>query len=53
MGTEPGGVAVSPGGTRLNVANTVSGTVMVLALDRTNSVHGISVVATIPVGTEP
>jgi uncharacterized protein (TIGR03437 family) len=52
VGTEPNGVALSPDGTRVYVANTVSGTVTVLAADRVNSIYGSSV-ATIPVGTEP
>src|SRR5262245_51002369 len=52
VGTEPNGVAVSPDGTRIYVANTVSGTVSVLSVDRTASAYGLSVL-TIPVGTEP
>jgi YVTN family beta-propeller protein len=52
VGSEPNGVAVSPDGTRIYVANTVSGTVSVLAADRTNLAYGTGV-TTIPVGTEP
>ncbi|MBZ5622968.1 MAG: beta-propeller fold lactonase family protein [Acidobacteriia bacterium] len=52
VGTEPNGVAVSPDGTRIYVANTVSGTVTVLAADRTTSSYGTGAI-TIPVGTEP
>jgi uncharacterized protein (TIGR03437 family) len=52
VGTEPNGVALSPDGTRVYVANTVSGTVTVLAADRLNSIYG-SLITTIPVGTEP
>jgi uncharacterized protein (TIGR03437 family) len=52
VGTEPNGVALSPDGTRAYIANTVSGTVTVLAVDRT-SASIASTVATIPVGTEP
>jgi uncharacterized protein (TIGR03437 family) len=52
VGVEPNGVAVSPDGSRVYVANTVSGTVTVLAADRINSLYG-GAVATIAVGTEP
>src|SRR5438270_8629640 len=52
VGTEPNGVAVSPDGSRIYVANTVSGTVTVLSADRTTSTYGTGAV-TIPVGTEP
>ena len=52
VGIEPNGAAVSPDGSRVYIANTVSGTVTVLGADRTNSVYG-NTVATIPVGTEP
>ena len=52
VGTEPNGVALSPDGTRAYVANTASGTVSVLAVDRTTASIA-SVVTTIPVGTEP
>src|SRR5438270_12730462 len=53
VGTEPNGVAVSPDGSRIYVANTVSGTVSVLAADRLNSLYGTPVLNPIPVGTEP
>ena len=52
VGTEPNGVAVSPDGTRVYVANTVSGTITVLSVDRASSAYGLTVL-TIPVGTEP
>lgn len=52
VGIEPNGVAVSPDGTRIYVANTVSGTVSVLAADRSNLAYGAGI-TTIPVGTEP
>ncbi len=52
VGKEPNGVAVSPDGTRVYVANTVGGTVTVLAADRANTAYG-AIVTTIPVGTEP
>jgi len=52
VGTEPNGVAVSPDGSRIYVANTVSGTVTVLSANRTTSAYGTGAV-TIPVGTEP
>src|SRR5437016_6418427 len=52
VGTEPNGVAVSPDGSRIYVANTVSGTITVLAADRVNSAYGTPVLS-IPVGTEP
>src|SRR5437773_6592964 len=52
VGTEPNGVAISPDGSRIYVANTVSGTVSVLAADRVNSAYGTPVLS-IPVGTEP
>lgn len=52
VGVEPNGVAVSPDGSRIYVANTVTGTVTVLAADRVNAAYGASV-ATINVGTEP
>src|SRR5437016_1223152 len=53
VGTEPNGVAISPDGSRIYVANTVSGTVSVLAADRLNSLYGTPVLNPIPVGTEP
>ena len=52
VGREPNGVAVNPQGTRGYVANTVSGTVTVLALNRL-SAQPARVLADIPVGTEP
>lgn len=52
VGTEPNGVALSPDGTRAYVANTVSGTVTVLALSRSNPGYG-ALVTQVPVGTEP
>ncbi|MFN0165083.1 MAG: beta-propeller fold lactonase family protein [Bryobacteraceae bacterium] len=52
VGTEPNGVAVSPDGRRVYVANTVSGTVLVLSVDRTAGIYNTQV-ATIRVGTEP
>ena len=52
VGKEPNGVAISPDGTRAYVANTVDGTVTVLAIDR--SLASIAtVINTIKVGTEP
>ena len=52
VGTEPNSVALKPDGTRAYVANTVSGTVTVLDLDRFKPEFG-TVAATIQVGTEP
>lgn len=52
VGTEPNGVALSPDGTRAYVANTVSGTVTVLNLNRGATVYAVTV-ATVKVGTEP
>jgi uncharacterized protein (TIGR03437 family) len=52
VGEEPNGVAVSPDGSRVYVANTVSGTVSVLAVNRLTNIYD-TVVATIRVGTEP
>jgi YVTN family beta-propeller protein len=47
-------VAVAPDGTRIYVANTVSGSITVLSADRANSTYGSTVtLLTIPVGTEP
>lgn len=51
VGVEPNSVALSLDGTRAYVANTVSGTVSVVKIDRTNQDY--SILATIPVGTEP
>ena len=51
VGTEPNSVALNLDGTRAYVANTVSGTVSVVKIDRTTQDY--SVLATIPVGTEP
>ncbi len=52
VGLEPNGVALSPDGSRAYVANTVSGTVTVLTVNR-NTVGYAAVSTTIPVGTEP
>jgi uncharacterized protein (TIGR03437 family) len=52
VGDEPNGVALSPDGARAYVANTVSGTVTVLRINRSTSSYD-NVVATIPVGAEP
>jgi YVTN family beta-propeller protein len=52
VGQEPNGVALTPDGRRLFVANTVSGTVSVLVVDRAGQNAG-RLVANIPVGTEP
>src|SRR5687768_13678296 len=52
VGTEPNGVAVSPDGSRVYVANTVSGTISVLGVDRTTSRYN-QLLATIQAGTEP
>lgn len=51
-GEEPNGVAVSPDGTRVYVANTVSGTVSVLGINRAANSYG-NLIANIRVGTEP
>jgi uncharacterized protein (TIGR03437 family) len=51
-GEEPNGVAVSPDGTRVYVANTVGGTVTVLGINRAANSYN-TVLATIRVGTEP
>ena len=51
VGVEPNSVALSPDGTRAYVANTVSGTVSVVKVDRANQDY--SILATIQVGTEP
>src|SRR5690242_869763 len=51
-GQEPNGVAILPNGSRAFVANTVSGTVTVLAINR-NSPRPARYVADIRVGTEP
>ena len=52
VGEEPNGVAILPNGSRAFVANTVSGTVTVLAINR-NSPRPARYVADIRVGTEP
>ena len=52
VGDEPNGVALSPDGSRLYVANTVNGTVTVLSVDRAGGSYS-TVIATITVGTEP
>lgn len=51
VGVEPNSVAVNLDGTRAYVANTVSGTVSVVKIDRLNQDY--TILATIPVGTEP
>ena len=50
VGTEPNGVALTPDGTRAYVANTVSGTVSVVSVNRTGRAR---VLTNITVGTEP
>lgn len=52
VGTEPNGVALTPDGTFAYVANTVDGTVSVLAVDVTAQPVA-TVVDTLTVGTEP
>jgi len=52
VGKEPNGVALSPDGTRADVANTVDGTVSVLGIDRSSPYYA-TVLRTIAVGTEP
>lgn len=52
VGVEPNGVAVTPDGKFVYVANTVDGTVSVLAVDVTQQPVA-QVVATLDVGTEP
>ena len=52
VGTEPNSIAITPDGTRAFVANTVSGTVTVMNLDRAVAAFG-TIIGTIPVGTEP
>jgi len=52
VGIEPNGVALSPDGTRAYIANTVSGTVTILGLDRSASSYA-SLIALVKVGTEP
>src|SRR5215471_2256852 len=52
VGAEPNGVALSPDGRYAYVANTVSGTVSILALDRGTPNYG-TLVALVKVGTEP
>ncbi len=52
VGEEPNGVAVSPDGTKVYVANTVSGTVTVLGINRATGSYN-QLLATIRVGTEP
>jgi YVTN family beta-propeller protein len=52
VGEEPNGVAVSPDGTTVYVANTVSGTVSVLKVDKAANPPATNV-ATLIVGTEP
>jgi len=50
VGTEPNGVALSPDGTRAYVANTVSGTVSVVSVNRGGRARVLNSIA---VGTEP
>jgi uncharacterized protein (TIGR03437 family) len=52
VGTEPNAVALSPDGTFAYVANTVSGTVTILSLDRTKP-YLATLVAQVKVGIEP
>jgi YVTN family beta-propeller protein len=52
VGQEPNGVAILPDGSRAYAANTVSGTITVLTINRLDPQIG-RVFATIPVGTEP
>ena len=52
VGKEPNGVALSPDGSRAYVANTIDGTVWVIAITRTPA-FVTNVVGVIPVGTEP
>lgn len=52
VGQEPNGVAVSPDGRKAFVANTVSGTVSVLTINR-DGPHAGRLVTNIRVGTEP
>jgi YVTN family beta-propeller protein len=52
VGKEPNGVALSPDGQRLYVANTVDGTVSIFAVDRTVQNYA-NLLTTVRVGTEP
>lgn len=52
VGEEPNGVAVSPDGSRVYVANTVSGTISVLGVNRAANSYN-TLIASIRVGTEP
>ncbi len=52
VGEEPNGVAVSPDGSKVYVANTISGTVSVIAVNRIANSYD-NIIATIAVGTEP
>lgn len=52
VGREPNGVAFLPNGSRLYVANTVSGTVSVLSMNRADP-RAIRVLEDIPTGAEP
>lgn len=52
VGKEPNGVALNPQGTRLYVANTVSGTISVINVNR-SSANVARVVTEVKVGTEP
>ena len=51
-GEEPNGVAISPDGSRVYVANTVTGTVSIFAINRLRVIW-LKRVGDIPVGTEP
>lgn len=52
VGKEPNGVAVSPDGSKVYVANTVDGTVSILGVKRGDNPPA-SVITTLSVGTEP
>lgn len=53
VGKEPNGVAVSPDGRQIYVANTLDGTVTVLSVDTGANPPAISVVSSLKVGVEP
>lgn len=52
VGREPNGVAITPNGALIYVANTVDGTVSVLSVDRAAQPPA-KIIATLAVGTEP